>query len=98
MSKLLNDFWGVAKQNSNAGIYVVAILLFAISKELRKITVSLLNGTLGDCLVRLDVITSSILVAYFMAIVVLLFYADLTHAKFGWELAAQFNWTLTVFL
>lgn len=97
MNKLIDDFWDLAKKHSNAGIYVVAMLMFGLSKQLRSVTHALLSGALGNCLVRLDVIVSSVLAVYFLAIIALLIYADLTHESFGWKLVDAFNDCLTLF-
>lgn len=96
MEKIINDVWELTKKHSNAGVYVAAMLLFSVSKQLRSVLVALLGGKLGDSLVRLDVIVSSIVALYLIGMVVLLIYADVTKAKFGWGLVDEFNACLTV--
>lgn len=91
------DVWELLKKNSNPGLYVVAMLMFALSKELRVTTVDLLKGGLGTCLVRLDVIISAILAGYFVLLVLLLIYMDVTSNAHRWDLAEKFNDCLNVF-
>ena len=91
------DVWELLKKNSNPGLYVVAMLMFSLSKDLRVTTVDLLKGGLGTCLVQLDVIVSAILAAYFVMLVLLLIYMDATSNAHRWDLAEKFNDCLNIF-
>lgn len=91
------DVWELLKKNSDPGLYVVAMLMFSLSKDLRVTTVDLLKGGLGTCLTRLDVITSVILAGYFILMFLLLIYMEVTSNAHRWELAEKFNDCLNIF-